>query len=88
MVQGFKVQGVQANTNLPNKTNRVIWFCWLQGLEYAPEIVQACYNSIKRNIPDREIKVIDAKNWKEYVELPDFIVKKMGEGKDTCSIIF
>ncbi len=59
-----------------HKKSNIIWFCWLQGLENAPEIVHACFNSLKRNIPDKEIKVIDAKNWKAYVKLPDFIVEK------------
>ncbi len=58
----------------------VVWFCWLQGMENAPEIVHVCYNSIKLNTSDREIKVIDARNWKEYVELPDYIEKKWKNG--------
>lgn len=74
-------QKIKANTNVTNRTNKIIWFCWLQGIEQAPDIVHACYNSIKRNIPDREIKLIDANNWKEYVELPDFIVKKWEKGR-------
>ena len=69
-------QRIKTTTNISNDTNKVIWFCWLQGLENAPEIVHACYNSIKRNIPDREIKIIDNGNWKEHVELPNYIVKK------------
>ena len=86
----FNVQGVQTNTYLSNDTNNAstgsatkkpIWFCWLQGVEQAPSIVKACYNSIKRNVPDKEIKVIDAKNWREYVELPEYIVKKWEKGR-------
>lgn len=57
-------------------TVKPIWFCWLQGLEKAPAIVHACYNSLKQHLADREIKVIDNDNWKEYVELPEYIVKK------------
>lgn len=67
---------IKANTTCANETNKVIWFCWLQGLEQAPPIVKACYNSIERHLADREIKVIDKNNWKEYVELPEYIVKK------------
>ena len=97
VIQGFKssstseatksITRVQTNTDCTNQTDNAstgsatVWFCWLQGLDDAPEIVKACYNSIKRNIPNREVKVIDAKNWKEYVELPDFIVKKWENGK-------
>lgn len=85
-------QRIKANTNLSNDTNnkpsrigelenKSIWFCWLQGIENAPAIVHACYNSIKRNIPDWEIKVIDAKNWRKYVEMPEYIVKKWEKGR-------
>ena len=97
VVQGFKssskseatksITRVQTNTDCTNQTDNAstgsatVWFCWLQGIDDAPEIVKACYNSIKRNIPDREIKVIDAKNWKEYVELPEYIVKKWENGR-------
>ncbi len=79
-------QRIKANTNISNDTNKTIWFCWLQGLKNAPKIVQACYNSIKRNIPDREISVIDNENWKDYVELPDYIVKKWEKGRITAAL--
>ena len=59
-----------------HSASNVIWFCWLQGLENAPLIVKACYNSLKRNLSNREIKVIDADNWRKYVDLPQFIVEK------------
>lgn len=42
-------------------------------MEQAPELVHVCYESLKQNLPDREINVIDAKNWKEYIELPDYV---------------
>lgn len=54
----------------------MIWWCWLQGAEKAPEIVSACYYSLRRNLPEYEMRVIDAENWNEYIELPDYIVNK------------
>ena len=53
-----------------------IWFCWLQGMDNAPEIVKACYKSLQRNILDREIIVIDDSNWSDYVSLPDYVQAK------------
>ena len=61
---------------LEHKRSNCVWFCWLQGLEQAPPIVKACYSSLKQNLSDREIKIITEKNWREYVELPDFIVER------------
>lgn len=69
----FKFQG---SSDYECKRSKIVWFCWLQGLDQAPPIVKACYNSLKHNLSDRKIKVIDNENWKEYVELPDNIVKK------------
>ena len=74
-----------AGLSLDHKHNKIVWFCWLQGIEQAPAIVKACYNSLQRHLVQEfkvqgiqgyEIKVIDNENWKEYVELPDYIVKK------------
>lgn len=62
--------------NLVHEHPKVIWWCWLQGIENAPEIVKACHRSLQRNLKGYEIKVIDVENWKEYIHLPDYIVKK------------
>ena len=76
---GSKVQKFKkfnSSRELKHEHPKVIWWCWLQGIENAPEVVIACLKSLKRNLPEYEIKVIDAENWKEYVELPDYIEKK------------
>ena len=77
-----------SSRELKHEHPKVIWWCWLQGYDAAPPIVKACYNSLMREFKSSsvqevqglsdgyEIKVIDAENWKEYVELPDYIVKK------------
>lgn len=73
----YQISRFQFQVNeLPHDHPKVIWWCWLQGKEQAPPVVQACYNSLKRNLPEYEIKVIDAENWKEYTELPNDIVRK------------
>ena len=76
IVSCFKIQYSGNLGNERSKRSKIVWFCWLQGLENAPEIVHACYNSLKQHLSDREIKVIDNDNWKEFVELPDYIIEK------------
>lgn len=71
-VSRFKIQ----DNDLSHEHPRIIWWCWLQGKKQAPPIVQACYTSLKRSLPEYDIKVIDAENWKKHVVLPDFIVKR------------
>lgn len=58
---------------------KIIWWCWLQGIENAPSIVKACFNSLKR-LTGYSLVVIDNSNWREYVELPEYIVKKWEKG--------
>lgn len=58
------------------KVPKKVWFCWLQGLENAPTLVKACYDSLKKNLTDYEIIVVTEDNISEYVEIPDYILKK------------
>lgn len=69
---------------MEHKRSKIIWFCWLQGIENAPEVVKACYNSLTRHLgiagqarnEGYEVKVIDEKNWREYIDLPDYIIRR------------
>lgn len=74
IIQEFKK--FNCSGELQHEHPKLIWWCWLQGFEEAPEIVAACYNSLKGNLPEYVIKIVDSENWKEYIELPDYIVKK------------
>ena len=60
--------------------SNIIWWCWLQGEEKAPELCKACLVSLKREMPDREIKVITSENMYDYVDFPDFIKEKYRRG--------
>ncbi len=87
---GSRVQKFKGSrsSSLEHEHPKVIWWCWLQGIENAPSIVKACFNSLMREFKGSrvqevqglndgyEIKVIDAENWNEYIELPEYIVKK------------
>lgn len=63
-----------------NEGPRTIWLCWLHGLAAAPPLVKACYNSLKQ-LTGYSLVVIDNTNWREYVELPGYIVKKWEKGR-------
>lgn len=69
-------KGYYSELDLEHGRNNTIWFCWLQGLNNAPRVVKACYTSLQKHLTDREIKVIDGENWRDYVSLPDYIIKK------------
>lgn len=57
-----------------------LWFCWLQGIDDAPDLVKACLASQRMFLKDREFVVISLANYKDYVSLPDFIEEKYRNG--------
>ncbi len=59
------------------KGEKVVWILWWQGLDKAPEIVKLCINSVKKQFPDFEIKIIDKDNYSSYIEVPKFILEKV-----------
>lgn len=67
-------------TQQEKEPTRIIWMCWLQGLDNAPEIVKKCVASVKQNMPNYEVRVLTAENLFEYVTLPEHIVKKYKNG--------
>lgn len=51
----------------------IIWICWLQGIENAPELVKKCYESVLKNSKGCKVILIDNENLKNYIEIPDYI---------------
>lgn len=70
-----------SHETLEHQHSKIIWVCWLQGIENAPEIVKVCSASLSRYICDREIIYITEKNIDSYVQFPEHIQKKYKEGK-------
>lgn len=60
---------------------RKVWTCWLQGFDKAPVMVQTCQESMRRYIKDREIIQLTYENYKDYVTLPEHIVRKYERGQ-------
>lgn len=66
--------------SLTNNNSNIVWVCWLQGIENAPEIVRICYYSLKSKLNNKEIICITETNYKEYVSFPEYIIKKIDKG--------
>lgn len=62
--------------NEKHEYNNIIWWCWFQGFDAAPDICKSCYNSLKKHFPDYKIEVITLENYNSFVSLPDYIIKK------------
>lgn len=57
-----------------------IWWCWMQGEENAPDLNKACLNSLKKNLKDRDIVIITEDNYKQYTNIPTYIIEKFEKG--------
>lgn len=60
--------------------SHIIWVCWMQGMDQAPELVRCCFGSLQRYLSDREIILITKDNYQEYVEFPSHIEEKYRKG--------
>ena len=60
--------------------NRTVWIAWFQGIENAPLLCQVCVNRVKEVYGKENVCVITGDNFKEYVDLPDYIIDKWGKG--------
>ncbi len=57
-----------------------IWVCWWQGVEAMPNIVKACYHAMHRHADKHPVILITEKNYREYIEMPDYILQKQQSG--------
>ena len=60
--------------------NEKIFTIWQQGEENAPDLVKACYRSVRRNCK-QELIVLDDNTFERYITLPREIIDKYRAGK-------
>lgn len=71
---------IKQNTHNSEDAKTKVWFCWLQGLDEAPELVHACLKSLY-DLPNTEVTIIDKGNYKNYIKFPDYILEKYHKGR-------
>ena len=69
-----------SHNNSDDRYKNCIWMCWLQGYDYAPQIVKSCISSVKKYSGGRKVIIIDKNNYKNFVDLPDYIIEKHEKG--------
>lgn len=63
------------------KINKTVWTLWLQGMVKRPVLVKRCMDSVERNLPEEyEYIILTEKNLKDYISLPEHIMRKYKEG--------
>lgn len=57
----------------------VIWVCWFQGMEQAPELVQTCFSRLCA-VEKHRVILITEENMLQYADIPSSILKKWKAG--------
>lgn len=58
-----------------------IWICWWQGWDEMPDLAKMCYRYVEQNKGKHQLIFIDKRNYKDYVNLPDIIFKRLQKGE-------
>lgn len=61
-------------------SNFPIWIFWWQGASAAPEIVQICMESVRKNANGHPVHIVDSTNYQEFVDIPKHILDKLQAG--------
>lgn len=59
---------------------KIIWVCWLQGIENAPSLVQNCFETIKKYNSEYKVVLLSYNNLDEFISLPEYIIEKWKKG--------
>ena len=72
----------ECNSSVANMQpgEKIIWVCWLQGMENAPALVQKCAASIRQYCGEYRVIELTEENIPKYISLPAYIWDKYHAG--------
>lgn len=76
----YVLDRMQADYSKTQGSGDIVWLCWLQGYDNAPELVKRCRESVVRHNPGKKIVIIDNENVEEYIDIPEHIKRKHSRG--------
>lgn len=65
---------------IKTQQERFIWSLWWQGEDKMPQIVKACHKQLKHKLNGAKLILITKNNYKDYIELPNYILEKQEKG--------
>ena len=80
ILDDIKVKDAEGQTHNDGGVPKIVWFSWLQGIDQAPDLVKVCLASQRKHLPDYEFRVFDLSNYQQWIELPEYIVRKYKKG--------
>lgn len=80
-----KYNSMTTKDNITQMKDKVpVWVCWFQGEENMPELCKINYRQLKKMLPENaELHLITLDNYKQYADIPNFIMEKVMRGKIT-----
>lgn len=78
-LQGY-FSAVNYNNGLTGENSKIIWVFWSQGYDKIPDVVSNCIKTIQENSGCSKVVLLTAKNFKQYANLPEWIVDKFESG--------
>lgn len=64
----------------PGGHSSTTWTCWLPGPADTPPLIGACRESLRRNMPGRNVVALDASTVGDYLDLPGHVLEKHAAG--------
>ena len=86
-VESAKEEINRTDSEIKHEKEKVVWVLWYQGIDNAPQLVKNCYKSMQDKLKGYEIRLLDENTWSDYIELPEYIIKKFKEGKITHAFL-
>lgn len=74
------IRNIKINNQSGSPEPDRVFSIWLQGKKNAPDIVKACFRSMRRNL-SQEMVIIDETNLFDWIQLPAYIIEKWKKGK-------
>lgn len=66
IIEKYNRESHESNSKIENGN---VWVLWWQGIDKAPDIVKICIQSIRKNIGDRNLVILDESNFRDYTNL-------------------
>ena len=66
IIEKYNRESHESTSKIENGT---VWVLWWQGIDKAPDIVKICIQSIRKNIGDRNLIILDESNFRDYTNI-------------------
>lgn len=80
-----KYKSYEPDRAVEGNCNKYAWTFWWQGENNCPDSIKMCLSSLKSNLSNVELHVIDKHNIRDWLDLPDYIYDKVKRGEITLT---